>query len=96
MAELNLVFPDVQGAVMHIAKKIASEIIYKTISPYVGAKRIWDLSTRVSIDQVPELHPFVYAADEWEERPEDRLFFEQAIVSEARSLVGERCFYDGA
>jgi hypothetical protein len=43
---------------------------------------------RVPTEQIPELDPFIYAASEWEERPEDRVHFEEGIVSEARALVG--------
>jgi hypothetical protein len=89
MEELDVPIRNLRDAVMRMARKVATEIIGGTVAPYAGAKRIWDLSTRLSIDQIPELHPFIYAADEWEARPEDRTFFEDVIVSEASSLVSQ-------
>jgi hypothetical protein len=89
MEELDVPIRSLRDAVMRMARKVAIEIIEGTVAPYAGAKQIWDLSRRLSIDEVPELHPFIYAADEWEARPEDRKFFEDAILAEARSLMSQ-------
>lgn len=48
--------------------------------------RLWGLSD----EGIPELDPFVYAASEWEDRPNDRRFFENAIVDIAKDLVNSR------
>jgi hypothetical protein len=85
--ELGIHMPSARDAVIDLSGKIASEILDESLAPYAGAKRIWELATRVAIEQVPELHPFVYAADEWETRPDDRSFFEESIIREARILA---------
>jgi hypothetical protein len=88
LQDFNMVKPSRREAVMLLARDAATEIVSGTISPYTGAKRIWRLTLRVPTEQIPELDPFIYAASEWEERPEDRVHFEEGIVSEARALVG--------
>ncbi len=85
--ELSVPKPNQREAVMLLARGVASEITNGTIAPYAGAKQIWDLTLCVSIEPISELDPFIYAASEWEERPEDRVKFEQDIVREARSLL---------
>jgi len=85
--ELSVSKPNQPEAVMLLARNVASEIANGTIAPYAGAKRIWDLTLCVPIEPIPELDPFIYAASEWEERPEDRVHFEQGIISEARALM---------
>lgn len=86
--ELGVSKPSQRDAVMRLARDAAAEIVRGTIAPYAGAKRISDLTLQAPAVRIHELDPFIYAADEWEERPEDRLHFEQGIVSEARALLG--------
>ncbi len=85
--ELDIPVPSPREAVMLLARNAAIDIVRGTTAPYHGAKRIWELAAHVPIEAVPELQPFVYAADEWEERPEDRRFFDREIVREARALA---------
>jgi electron transfer flavoprotein alpha/beta subunit len=87
--QLDLDLPTPREAIIYLAKRSAAEIVQGTVAPYVGAKRIWDLTLRAPGVQVGELDPFIYAASEWEERPEDRALFEQGIRSEARALLGD-------
>ncbi len=87
LEELKLDMPSPHDAVMHLARETACDIVAGTVAPYAGAKRIWDLARRAPTEHKHELDPFIYAASEWEERPEDRIHFEQGIVKEARTLV---------
>lgn len=87
LTELALATPSTRDAILHLAHDVAAEIAGGTIAPYTGAKRIWDLTMRAPAERISELDPFIYAASEWEERPEDRRHFEQGIISEARALL---------
>lgn len=87
LSELNVVVPSKRDAVMHLARETAKEILAGKTGVYLGAKLIWDLTLRASDEELPELDSFVYAASEWEDRPEDRVAFEEGIVAAARELV---------
>jgi hypothetical protein len=86
--ELKVSKPSRREAIIRLAHDAAAEIVGGTIAPYTGAKRIWELTLSTPAVRIPELDPFIYAASEWEERPEDRVHFEQGIVSEAHALLG--------
>lgn len=86
--ELNVTAPSPRDAIICLAEQIAAEIVRGAVAPYAGAKRIWELSRRGRTERIRELDPFIYAASEWEERPEDRVRFEQDIICEARALSG--------
>ena len=90
LSELDLEVPSKRDAVIHLARGIAKEILTGTTEAYLGAKRIWDLTLHASSEGFPELDSFVYAASEWEERPEDRATFEEGIIAAARDLVDSR------
>jgi hypothetical protein len=87
LEELNLPAPTPRTAVLDLARELAREILDATLAPHEGARRIWDLTLRVQGEDLPELDSFVYAASEWEERPEDRAHFEAGIISAARDLL---------
>jgi len=87
LLEVGLSLPDKCAAVFLLARDLAAQILSGQLSPYEGGKRIWQL-TLVAGRGAPELDPFIYAASEWEERPEDRPLFEQAIREAATELVG--------
>ena len=82
--------PSKRDAVMYLAREIAKEILAGTMTAYLGAKQIWDLTLHALDADLPELDTFVYAASEWEDRPEDRVAFEEGIVASARELVNSR------
>lgn len=90
LAELNLDVPSKRDAAMRLARETAKGILSGTMAPYAGAKRIWELSLRVPNENLPQLDSFVYAASEWEDRPEDRQAFEDGIAAAARELVSIR------
>lgn len=90
LAELHGAVPSKRDAVRHLAREIAKEILSGTMGPHDGAKQIWELSLRIPDENLPELDSFVYAASEWEDRPEDRHVFEEGIAAAARELVSTR------
>jgi len=87
LSELNIAMPNKRDAVMNLARETAKGILAGTTSAYLGAKQIWELTLRASDEHLPELDSLVYAASEWEDRPEDRGAFEEGIVTAARDLV---------
>ncbi len=87
LGELNMTAPSRRDAVLCLSEQFAHRIVRGTIAPYEGAKRIWDLTRRGGTERIHELDPFIYAASEWEDRPEDRVRFERAIIDEARALI---------
>jgi hypothetical protein len=85
--ELKVSKPSQREAIMQLAHDAAAGIVDGTVAPYSGAKRIWELTSCAPTVRIPELDPFIYAASEWEDRPEDRAHFERGIISEARALL---------
>jgi hypothetical protein len=75
------------NAVQIYARAIAAEILNGEITPYSGARKIWDATLKIADPTVPDLDPFIYAASEHEERPNDREFFNQEILKCARELL---------
>jgi hypothetical protein len=65
------------------AKYISGLILASQISPLEGANRIWRSVVSSGIIEFHDLDPFIYAASEWESRPEEADFFQEAIRKEA-------------
>jgi len=76
-----------QEALDICADCLSRRILDGAISPYDGAKQIFRASVEVE-GRNHDVDPFIYAADEYEDRPEDRGFFEAAIVLEAKRRLG--------
>ena len=76
-----------RAAVLRLAREVAKAISADAMRPYDGAKQIWELTLRVPAEHFPDLDPFVYAASEWEDRPEDRPLFDQGIRAAAAELA---------
>jgi hypothetical protein len=89
-AELGIRVPSPHDSVLSLAREAAAEIIRGVVAPYPGAKYIWTLVRRVPTEHISELDPFIYAASEWEDRPDDRAFFDEGIVREAQTLLDGR------
>jgi len=87
LAELGIDAPSKRDAVMFLARETATALLSGAITPHAGANQIWELSLRIANENLPQLHTFVYAASEWEDRPEDRQVFEDGITAAARDLV---------
>ena len=90
LAELHSAVPSKRDAARCLARETAKEILSGTVAPYEGAKQIWELSLRIPDEHLPELDSFVYAASEWDDRPEDRHIFEEGVAAAARELVSIR------
>ncbi len=87
LRELQIESPTPREAAMLVATEIAMRITRGVISPYDGAKEIWQICAGLPEDELRELDPFVYAASEWEERPKDRDRFAAGILGAAHDLV---------
>ncbi|HEX3129811.1 MAG TPA: hypothetical protein VH394_20920 [Thermoanaerobaculia bacterium] len=80
-------FSTKQDAASWLVLDIASRIVEGSLEPYRGAKIIWIISLVEGVAVRQEAGPFIYAASEYEERPEDRQFFVDAIVMQARRIL---------
>ena len=87
LKESGLPLMEKADAARFYARAISRQILRAEISPYDGAKRIWDASIRVSDPRFHDLDTFVYAASELESRPEDADFFNGEIMKEASTWV---------
>jgi hypothetical protein len=65
------------------ATAISASIVKSEIAPFEGAKKIWQATLHVGLTSFHDLDAFIYAASEWEDRPQDRSMFEKAIIEEA-------------
>jgi hypothetical protein len=76
-------------ALMNVAQEVCRAILDGSTTPYDGAHRIWDATIAVG-DRVrlPELDTFIYAASEWDDRPEDANIFAEGVVAAAKEIVG--------
>lgn len=72
-----------ESAAVTYAVCVARLIVSSEVRPYEGAKALSRASLAVRDSAFHDLDPFVYAVDEYNERPADRSFFEQAIMAEA-------------
>jgi hypothetical protein len=73
-----------QDALRHYAREISASILSDKITAYDGAKLLWQASINAGETGFHEIDPFIYAASEMEERPNDWDFFVTAIRDEAR------------
>jgi hypothetical protein len=76
-----------RAAALRLGRKTAEKMLKGEISAYEGSSQIWATARRVTNDSVVELDPFIDAASEWEVRPADRPFFEDAMLRAARELT---------
>jgi hypothetical protein len=66
------------------AKITSTSILASEFTPLEGANRIWRAKRDSGVTGFHDLDPFIYAASEMEDRPEDKEFFERAIIEEAK------------
>ena len=83
-AELGLRVPDRREAARHLAIQLSKRIIRGDLEALAGARMVSKISRAVVSLGFHDLDVFVYADSEAEDRPGDRDFFVQRIVSEAR------------
>ena len=70
-------------ALRNYARVVSASILESDLTPLEGAKRIWQATLGSAPMNFHDLDAFIYAASELESRPQDRAFFEQAILDEA-------------
>jgi hypothetical protein len=84
LSELKMADVTAKAAALLLARIVCTGIVVGTLPPYEGARLIWRIARRVSDADFHELDGFIYAASEYEDRPEDREHFSTEILSEAR------------
>lgn len=88
LGELGMAIFTERDAVALLSREIASQILEETVAADVGAKQIWEITLQAQDVDTSELDSFVYAASEWDDRPEDRNVFREGIYAAASELVG--------
>jgi hypothetical protein len=89
LSELQMPAMSQREAAELLAREAAKELLRGAISPYEGAKGIWRLSLLLSGEDLSTFDPFIYAASEWEDRPEDRSEFDKEIREAAKVLLAQ-------
>lgn len=79
-----------EAALRELSDRVLKQIVDSEIEPYAGARWLWRAALESQADHGHELDPFIYAASEYEDRPQDREFFLKAIIAEARELLERR------
>jgi hypothetical protein len=79
-----------EEALRAVSTDICRQISSGEVRPYDGAKWLWRTVVESEVPHQHELDPFIYAASEFESRPADQEFFENAIRQEARDLLSRR------
>lgn len=87
LAEMDCCVPNRHAAVMCLAREISKDLLAGTVGTHEGATTIWEITLRVPEESFPELDTFIYAASEWDERPEDQDIFDAGIIAAARELL---------
>lgn len=97
LVELDREIPCEIDAAILLARAIAQDILDKKVSCFEGAKSIWEISLAMNDNTPPsEFDTFIYAASEWQDRPEARHIFESGILDSAEELVGSSSLRSGA
>lgn len=68
--EIGLVDGPQPDALVRLASRVAVEILSGERTEIEGARRIWNLSRATGAHPPEVLHPFIYAASEWDEQPD--------------------------
>ncbi len=72
------------AALEHYASGIARQILAQAMEPLHGATLIWNATLTYERKGYHALDSFIYAASEAQDRPEDKAFFEKAVLAEAK------------
>ena len=86
ITELGIRRPDLKEAILLLARQKSRDIVSGRVAPCQGARDIWRLSLEYP-DGVPTLDPFIYAASECDDRPEDLELFNKIIVDSAEKFL---------
>lgn len=90
LVELRVEVISKRDAVLCLARETAKAILSEVVTPHAGAEYISQLTLKIPDESVSELDSFVYAASEWDDRPEDHDVFEEGILIAAESLLRAR------
>lgn len=66
-----------------LAVVISKQIIDGELTPYEGARKIWDISIKLADYSFHDLDSFIYAASEYDSRLSESNFFDNEILKEA-------------
>lgn len=78
---------EVAERVVAAAIQISASILEGDLTPYEGARKIANLCRAAEIHPPEELHTFVYAESEWDDRPEDSNILAEGVVAAAREMT---------
>jgi len=85
--ELGIPLPSPPEAGRSMARRIAQDVINNTITPYEGAKRVWqDIYTR--FPELDELRGLVGFASEYEDDINHQEEYSLLILNEFKSIAG--------
>ena len=92
MVELEGGSLGLRTAVLEYAYWISGLIGAGDLTPYEGAKVIWEVADRARVKGtlVEELNGFIYAASEYEDRQNDQEMIAEAIAKKAATLLRDR------
>ncbi len=86
VGEAGLRVPTPLEAAMFLATVIAKAVLAGSMTPYEGARQIWD-EIYGRLPDIPELTPFVCLASDYEGHEEHRDAYSSGIVEQCRRLV---------
>ena len=69
------------------AREVSRAILAGDATAYEGARAIAAMCREVPIHPPIELHTFIYADSEWDDRPEDGRIFAEGVMAAARELT---------
>ncbi|MBJ7330667.1 MAG: hypothetical protein JHC95_12280 [Solirubrobacteraceae bacterium] len=69
------------------AIQVSASILAGDLTPYEGARKIAALCRAENIHPPEELHTFVYADSEWNDRPKDGNIFAEGVIAAARKMT---------
>jgi hypothetical protein len=86
LGESGIALPSRPEAARHLAKTMSLDIVNRVVDPVEAGRDLAAIARAVGAD-FHELDPFIYDWSEVEGRPQDREFFRQAIVTEAKTWL---------
>jgi hypothetical protein len=87
LQDVGIAKPSKAEAVVLLATAISKDILSGIEEPRKSAGEIWDLTLLLEKEHLVELDPFIYAASEWENRPDEYRLFEEMVFHAAKELV---------
>jgi hypothetical protein len=82
--EVGVTIRDRREAANHLARRLSERILKGQLEAFDGTRKLAEISRAVESADFHDLDAFVYVDSEAEDRPQDKAFFLEAILSEAR------------